>query len=59
LSAALGQQSSYGSSADVFNAMTEQEKAFSRLSYAEICGFGKELRQQTKDSGMKVVKAQT
>jgi NADH-quinone oxidoreductase subunit G len=59
LSAALGQQSSYGSSADVFNAMTEQLKAFSGLSYAEICRVGKELRQQTKDSGMKVVKAQT
>jgi len=39
--------------------MTEQLKAFSGLSYAEICGVGKELRQQTKDSGMKVVKAQT
>jgi len=59
LSAVLGQQSSYGNSADVFNAMSEQVKAFSGLSYAEICGFGKELRQRTKDTGMNLVKAQT
>jgi predicted molibdopterin-dependent oxidoreductase YjgC len=58
LSVALGQESSYRSSADVFNAMTEQVKAFSGLSYAEISGLGKELTQKTKDSGMKVVKAQ-
>ena len=59
LSTALGQESSYGSSADVFNAMTKQVKVFSGLSYIEICGSDKELTQRTKDSGMKVVKAQT
>jgi predicted molibdopterin-dependent oxidoreductase YjgC len=59
LATALGQESSYGSSADVFNVMTKQVKAFSGLSYAEICGSGKELTHRTKDSGMKVVKAQT
>ena len=50
---------SYSSSADVFNAMTEQVKSFADLSYAEIRLFGKELTHKTKDSGMKVVKAHT
>jgi predicted molibdopterin-dependent oxidoreductase YjgC len=59
LSSALGHESSYGSSADVFNAMTKQAEAFFGLSYDEICVFGKELTKKTKDSGMKVVKAQT
>ncbi len=59
LSASLGHGNSYSSSADVFNAMTEQVKSFADLSYAEIRLFGKELTHKTKDSGMKVVKAHT
>ena len=57
LSKALGFQSSFNSTADIFQAITEQEKSFSGLSRENIIYFGKELSQKTKDSGMKIVKS--
>jgi len=39
--------------------MSGEVKAFSGLSYESLGGIGKELTQKAKDTGMKVVRAQT
>ena len=58
LSKALGRENTFASSAQVFNAMTQEVKAFKGLSYENLGGLGSVLTKKTRDSGMKVVKAQ-
>jgi len=59
LSQALGKTGFFTSVPQVFNAMSWEVKAFSGLSYESLGGIGKELTQKAKDTGMKVVRAQT
>ena len=55
LSLALGHKISFESIPQVFNAMAQEAKAFSGLSYDEIGGLGIGLTKKTEDSGKKVV----
>ena len=55
LSQALGHKISFESIPQVFNAMAQEAKAFSGLSFDEIGGLGIGLTKKTEDSGKKVV----
>ena len=55
LSLALGHKISFESIPQVFNAMAQEAKAFSGLSFDEIGGLGIGLTKKTEDSGKKVV----
>jgi len=55
LSQALGHKSSFESIPQVFNAMVQESKAFSGISFDKIGSFGIELTKNIKDSGKKVV----
>ena len=55
LSLALGHKISFESIPQVFNAMAQEAKAFSGLSFDEIGGLGIGLTKKTEDPGKKVV----
>ena len=59
LSQALGHKSSFESIPQVFNAMVQEAKAFTRISFDKIGSFGIELTKNTKDPGKKVVPEMT
>jgi len=59
LSQALGHKSSFESIPQVFNAMVQESKAFSGISFDKIGSFGIELTKNTKDPGKKVVPEMT
>jgi len=59
LSQALGQKSSFESIPQVFNAMVQESKAFTGISFDKIGSFGIELTKNTKDPGKKVVPEMT
>ena len=59
LSQALGHKSSFESIPQVFNAMVQESKAFTGISFDKIGSFGIELTKNTKDSGKKVVPEMT
>ena len=52
---ALGHKSSFESIPQVFNAMVQEAKAFTGISFDKIGSFGIELTKNTKDPGKKVV----
>ena len=51
----LGQTSCFDSIPQVFAAMVQEAKAFSGISFDEIGSLGIELKNKTKDTGMKVL----
>ncbi len=51
----LGQTSCFDSVPQVFAAMVQEAKAFSGVSFDEIGSLGIELKNKTKDTGMKVL----
>ncbi len=51
----LGQTSCFDSVPQVFAAMVQEAKAFSGISFDEIGSLGIELKNKTKDTGMKVL----
>ena len=51
----LGQTSCFDSVSRVFAAMVQEAKAFSGVSFDEIGSLGIELKNKTKDTGMKVL----
>ena len=51
----LGQTSCFDSVPQVFAAMVQESKAFSGVSFDEIGSLGIELKNKTKDTGMKVL----
>ena len=55
LSQALGHKSSFESIPQVFNAMVQESKAFTGISFDKIGSFGIELTKKMKDPGKKVV----
>ena len=59
LSQALGHKSSFESIPQVFNAMVQESKAFTGISFDKIGSFGIELTKNTKDPGKKVVPEMT
>ena len=59
LSQALGHKSSFESIPQVFNAMVQEAKAFTGISFDKIGGLGIELTKNTKDPGKKVVPEMT
>jgi NADH-quinone oxidoreductase subunit G len=59
LSQALGHKSSFESIPQVFNAMVQEAKAFTGISFDKIGSFGIELTKNTKDPGKKVVPEMT
>jgi len=59
LSQALGHKSSFESIPQVFNAMVQESKAFSGISFDKIGSFGIELTKNIKDPGKKVVPEMT
>ena len=59
LSQALGHKSSFESIPQVFNAMVQESKAFSGISFDKIGSFGIELTKNTKDPGKFVVPEMT
>jgi len=59
LSQALGHKSSFESIPQVFNAMVQESKAFSGISFDNIGSFGIELTKNIKDPGKKVVTEMT
>jgi len=59
LSQALGHKSSFESIPQVFNAMVQESKAFSGISFDKIGSFGIELTKNTKDPGKNVVPEMT
>ena len=59
LSQALGHKSSFESIPQVFNAMVQESKAFSGISFDKIGSFGIELTKNTNDPGKKVVPEMT
>ena len=59
LSQALGHKSSFESIPQVFNAMVQEAKAFTGISFDKIGSFGIELTKNTKDPGKNVVPEMT
>jgi NADH-quinone oxidoreductase subunit G len=59
LSQALGHKSSFESIPQVFNAMVQESKAFTGISFDKIGSFGIELTKNTKDPGKNVVPEMT
>jgi len=59
LSQALGHKISFESIPQVFNAMVQEAKAFTGISFDKIGSFGIELTKNTKDPGKKVVPEMT
>jgi len=59
LSQALGHKSSFESIPQVFNAMVQESKAFTGISFDKIGSFGIELTKNIKDPGKKVVPEMT
>ncbi|MEE3163017.1 MAG: molybdopterin-dependent oxidoreductase [SAR324 cluster bacterium] len=59
LSQALGHKISFESIPQVFNAMVQEAKAFTGISFDKIESFGIELTKNTKDPGKKVVPEMT
>ncbi len=59
LSQALGDKSSFESIPQVFNAMVQESKAYTGISFDKIGSFGIELTKNTKDPGKKVVPEMT
>ena len=59
LSQALGHKSSFESIPQVFNAMVQESKAFSGISFDKIGSLGIELTKNMKDPGKKVVPEMT
>ena len=59
LSQALGHKSSFESIPQVFNAMVQEAKAFTGISFDKIGSFGIELTKNIKDPGKKVVTEMT